>query len=134
MAAKMLCKDEAAWERELGAENSRNDETGIDADVLMKVSASSCTGRSAFTLVEVAICLAIMGLVFAGILLGNTQSTNRAEWSGYSLAAQAQAVQRVELSRAASWDTQALPPIDQIPSIAGTNVAVLDIPISGTNM
>jgi hypothetical protein len=75
-----------------------------------------------------------MGLVFAGILLGNTQSTNRAEWSGYSLAAQAQALQRIELARAASWDTQALIPTDQISSVAGTNVGVMDIPISGTNL
>jgi hypothetical protein len=71
--------------------------------------------------------------VFAGILAGNTMSANRAEWSGYSLAAQSQAVQRMELVRSASWDTSAVPVVDQTPALIGTNTGVLDLPINSTN-
>jgi type II secretory pathway pseudopilin PulG len=86
-----------------------------------------------YSLAEVLVCLAVMGLVFAGILTGNTMSSNRAEWSGYSLAAQAQAVQQLELARAATWDTSSSPIIDQTTTLAGTNVNILDIPIASTN-
>ena len=74
-----------------------------------------------------------MGLVFAGILAGNTMSANRAEWSGYSLAAQSHAAQRIELARAATWDTSSVPPIDQTPALVGTNTGILDMPINSTN-
>jgi prepilin-type N-terminal cleavage/methylation domain-containing protein len=90
-------------------------------------------GHEAFTLVEVLVCLVVMGLVFAGILTGNTQSSARAEWSGYSLAAQALAVQQVEEFRASYWDTQAQPPVDQTTNFPASTTNVLDLPIAGTN-
>ncbi len=74
-------------------------------------------------------------LVFAGGVLGYVQSAQQAEWAAYSLAANSLAQQRLEQTRAAKWDTQANPPID---NLVGTNfpsrVDVLDVPIAGTNI
>jgi prepilin-type N-terminal cleavage/methylation domain-containing protein len=89
--------------------------------------------RAAFTLTEVLVTMAIMGLVFAGILTGNNATSNRAEWSGYSLAAQAQAVQQLEQFHAATWDTQAQPPVDWTTNFPASNTNVLDLPIASTN-
>jgi type II secretory pathway pseudopilin PulG len=60
--------------------------------------------RSAFTLAEVVMAVFVVALVFGGVLTGYVQATKRAEWSGYSLAAQAAAIQQIEQARAANWD------------------------------
>ena len=74
-------------------------------------------------------------MVFAGGVLGYVQSARQAEWAAYSLAANSLAQQRMEQTRAAKWDTQANPPIDNVVS---TNfplkVDILDVPLSGTNI
>lgn len=57
-----------------------------------------------FTLAEVVIAVAIIAAVFSTILLAYNQATWRAEWSGYSLAAQSLATQQMEQARAAVWD------------------------------
>ena len=81
----------------------------------------------------------IMTLVFGGIITCYVQTAYRAEWSGYSLAAQAQACQQLELAKCAVWDIQQSPVLDQI---GNTNVGlglprktanILDLPVSGTN-
>src|ERR1039458_7246431 len=59
---------------------------------------------AAFTLAEVVIAIAIMGMVFSGTIYGYVQATKRAQWSGYSLAAQALAIQQIEQVRSAQWD------------------------------
>jgi len=59
---------------------------------------------SAFTLVEVIMAIGLIAFVFGGIIVAYTQATRRAEWSGYSLAAQALAVQQLEQARSAMWD------------------------------
>ena len=57
----------------------------------------------AFTLAEVVISVGIATLVFAGLITGYVQSSYRAEWSGYSIAAQALAVhQRTHGNRLAA--------------------------------
>jgi Tfp pilus assembly protein PilV len=89
--------------------------------------------RMGFTLMEVVISVLIMGLAFGGIIVAYTQSASRAEWAGYSLAAQAQAVQLMEQVRAAAWDTMAIPEVDQTTNIPAVTAFTLDIPISGTN-
>jgi type II secretory pathway pseudopilin PulG len=61
-------------------------------------------GALAFTLAEVAIALAIIGMLFGGGLLAYTQAIYRAQWSGYSLAADALAIQQIEQARCAVWD------------------------------
>ncbi|MRR32798.1 hypothetical protein EG834_21260, partial [bacterium] len=53
------------------------------------------------TLVEVVVSLSIGCTVFAGIILGYVQTSERAEWSSYSLAAQSLAMQGIEQVRGA---------------------------------
>jgi len=88
----------------------------------------------AFTLAEVVIALAIAALVFAGLILAYVQSTRRAEWTGYSLAAQALAVQELEAARSAKWDVQSVPPVDELTNLPSMTWSVLDLPISGNNV
>jgi type II secretory pathway pseudopilin PulG len=87
-----------------------------------------------FTLAETLISIMIMGLVFSGVLLGYTRASQRAEWSGLSLAAEALCVRQMEQFRAVLWDTQSIPVLDNTANIATSNIMILDIPISGTNV
>jgi prepilin-type N-terminal cleavage/methylation domain-containing protein len=57
-----------------------------------------------FTLVEVLVALGIATLLFGGILTAYVQASRQAEWSGYSLAAQALATQQIEQACSAVWD------------------------------
>ena len=91
------------------------------------------TRQSAFTLAEVVVAAAIAALTVAGVIQGHLQSQQRADWSGNSLAAQALAVQRIEQTRAARWDTEA--GVDQvITNNFPMQILTLDLPMSGTNM
>jgi prepilin-type N-terminal cleavage/methylation domain-containing protein len=100
-----------------------------------------------FTLAEVVICIAIIAVVFGTVLLAYNQATWRAEWSGYSLAAQSLATQQIEQARAAVWDpgdTQGQPPggKNELTNLTlsgrsvsggvvkGYTTAILDLPIS----
>lgn len=88
----------------------------------------------AFTLAEVVISAAIAALTISGIIYGYVMSARRAEWSGYSLAAHAAAVQVVERARAAKWDTSSDPVQDDlVASEFPTEVMMLDMPVTGTN-
>lgn len=58
---------------------------------------------AAFTLMEVVMSIAILGLAMAGMIYGYVQTNYRAEWSSMSLAAQSFAAQAVEQARAAQW-------------------------------
>jgi len=89
----------------------------------------------AFTLAEVAVSVALTVFMVSGIVYGYVQSTRRAEWSAYSLAAQSLAMQRLEQTRAAKWDRLDFPPVDQV-VVSNFPVAVdiLDVPISKTNI
>jgi hypothetical protein len=71
--------------------------------------------NTAFTLAEVVMCLVIVGMVFGGIILAYVQTERRAKWSGYSLAAQALAIQQIEQCRAAVYDP--LVPKDELLSL-----------------
>ena len=99
-----------------------------------------------FTLTEVVISLAIIALVFGGILMAYVQAARKAEWSGYSLAAQAIGIHQIEQARSAVWDYS----IDknELTNLnlngwsynkitrtgKGWTSRVLDIPRSGTNV
>ena len=72
------------------------------------------SSKGGFTLVEVVVSLALAGLIFACILNSYVTSTFRAEWSGYSLAAQSLALQGMEQARAAKWDPLAWPVVDDL--------------------
>jgi prepilin-type N-terminal cleavage/methylation domain-containing protein len=95
--------------------------------------ASRLRWQQGFTLAEVIISLGIAGLVFGGILAGYMGLTNRAQWSAYSLAAQSLATQGVEQARAAKWDPQAYPPIDETGLTNFAVVEQLDVPVSVGN-
>lgn len=100
----------------------------------MHINPATSSRNSGFSLVEVVISLLIMGVVFSTVLLAYTESARRAEWSGMSLAAQAMSMRQVEQFRAAKWDTQTLPQVDQTTNIPSPVVSILDLPISGTNV
>jgi prepilin-type N-terminal cleavage/methylation domain-containing protein len=104
------------------------------------------TGRlRGFTLVEVMVALGIVTLLFSGILTAYIQSSRQAEWTGYSLAAQAIGVQQIEQARSGVWDLSISK--NELTNLnllswtynAATKVGtgyttnVLDLPISGTN-
>jgi hypothetical protein len=87
----------------------------------------------AFTLVETLMSLTILAVVFGSSILCYIQACRRAEWSGYSLAAQALCVRQMEQFRAAIWDTQSVPIVDQTTNIPSPVVTILELPITGTN-
>jgi hypothetical protein len=89
---------------------------------------------SGLTLVEVLISLIIILLVFAGVITAYVQTTYRAQWSGYSLAAQALAIQQLEQAKSAVWDTRSVPIKNELTNIATITAGTLDLPVSGTNI
>ena len=91
------------------------------------------TRTSGFTLAEVVICVFIIMLVFAAIITAYIQTSYRAEWSGFSLAAQALAIQQLEAAKAAVWDPLQTPVKDEIKQLPLVTSALLDLPVSGTN-
>jgi len=102
---------------------------------MTQMASQSRLRQLAMTLPEVVISIVIGSLVFGGALLAYIQGTRRAEWSAYYLAGHSMAMQRLEQARAAKWDTQASPPVDQlVASNFPVTVDILDIPISGSNV
>lgn len=96
-----------------------------------RLGSSSCMAMS---LTEVVVSIAIGTMMFGGVILSYIQSANRAEWSAISFAAQSLAWQRIEQTRAAKWDTQSAPPVDEVVQTNfPTLVELLDIPFIGTN-
>ena len=88
-----------------------------------------------FTLVEVVVAMAIAALVFAGVIMGLTQSTYRGEWAAYNLAAQNLAQQGIEQARAATWDPMSPAGTDNCTqtNFPPTTNNVLDVLIRTTN-
>ena len=88
-----------------------------------------------FSLVEVVIALAVLALVMGSMILCYNQSCERAQWTGYALAAQGLAIQQLEQARAAAMDPNGL--VCELTNIApsgtATTAATLDLPIPGTN-
>ena len=78
-------------------------------------------------------CIFIIMLVFAAIITAYIQTSYRAEWSGYSLAAQAAAIQQLESAKAAIWDPLQIPVKDEICQLTNVTSVLLDLPVSGTN-
>jgi prepilin-type N-terminal cleavage/methylation domain-containing protein len=100
----------------------------------------------AFTLVEVVVSIAIAGVIFSAVLLAYIGAARYAEWSGYSLAAEALNVQQLEQMKCAKWDTEATPDVDETTNLnltawsfsngvyKGYTNSMLDMPITGTNV
>ena len=76
----------------------------------------------------------IITMVFSTVLVGYTRAAQHAQWSGYSLAAQAQSTKQLEEFRAVLWDTQSTPIVDNTTNVPTNLVLMLDLPISGTNV
>jgi type II secretory pathway pseudopilin PulG len=104
---------------------------------------ASRSGCNAFTLAEVVVAVFICAIVFGAVVSAYTQSASRAQWSGYSLAAQALAMQQLEQARSGIWDpTSGRNEITNLNLsgrtvsggvVKGYSAAILDIPIHGTN-
>jgi len=95
-------------------------------------ASTPCFGsNAAFTLTEVVISLMILMLVFQGILKAYTTACQRSEWSAHSLAAQSLAAQNVEAMRAAQWDPQNSPAVDEGGLTNFTSVDILDVTGTG---
>ncbi|MGH7867919.1 MAG: type IV pilus modification PilV family protein [Candidatus Dormibacteraceae bacterium] len=88
--------------------------------------------REGMTLVEVVVALAISGLAVAAIVGGYMFSSSSAEQSALSVAATAKAIERIEQTRSATWDTISWPPVDQlVVSNFPAQVVTLDLSGSG---
>lgn len=100
----------------------------------MQIRSSNRSGRNAFTIAEMVVCFAIMALVISGVLMAYVNAARFTVRAGYNLAAQAQAVQILERVRAAVWDTQTTPVVDNTTNMpAFTTTNILELPMSGTN-
>jgi prepilin-type N-terminal cleavage/methylation domain-containing protein len=99
-----------------------------------RVCAQGKRAAAGFTLPELAISILIAAVVTGGVMSAYVFTAQSAEWSAFNLAAHSLAMQRMEQSRAAKWDLQASPPVDDFrQSDFPPRVEILDIPISGTN-
>lgn len=96
----------------------------------IKFTGSGGSARG-FTLTEVVMAIALVALLTGGIISAYVQTTRRAEWAGYSLAAQALSLRQLEQARAARWDTQSSPPVDETVDIPSMSVDILDLPVVG---
>ncbi len=102
---------------------------------------ASATNRSAksgalgFTLVEVVMSMGVLALVMGSVILCYIQTCERAQWTGYALAAQGLAIQQLEQARAAAMDPNgSVCELTNIaPSGSITTAARLDLPVPGTN-
>ena len=104
----------------------------------MRISSTSNKKRAkfgaGFSIPEVFTSLAILGLSVGGTITGYIVAVERSQWSACSLAANCQALQRIEQARAAKWDTMANTPVDELLSANFPKVVQpLDLPSSGTN-
>jgi prepilin-type N-terminal cleavage/methylation domain-containing protein len=90
-----------------------------------------------FTLPEVLISMAVLGMVCAGVIAALLTCSQNAEWSAHSLAAQSIASQGLEQARAAKWDPQAWPQsigpglADELGVTNYSQTATLYIPFQG---
>lgn len=88
-------------------------------------------GVTGMTLVEVVVALGISGLTVGAIVAGYLFCVTSAEKSALSLTANAMALERMEQTRSAAWNTVTWPVSDQLVSSNFPNkVSILDL--SGT--
>jgi hypothetical protein len=107
----------------------------IPVIIAVKTQFKNLPRKSGFTIAEMVVCFTIITLVIGGTMTAYNRSALFTERAGYQLAAQAQAVQQFEHVRAALWDTMSTPPVDNTTNFSSfINVAILELPISGTNV
>jgi type II secretory pathway pseudopilin PulG len=95
--------------------------------------------KRAFTLVEVVMAAALVALVYGGIINAYILTARRAEWSGYSLAAQALSIRQLETAHSARWellDVTSGNVRDEIlnngTAFTNYSVTLLDLPLSSS--
>src|SRR5580704_16495973 len=89
----------------------------------------------AFTLIEVAVAMAISVLVMAGMFKGYNLASRRAQFSSYQLAANAMAMQQMESIVAATWVVSGTSVTNIFSSsLTNTQVSALCLPNSATNL
>ncbi len=101
----------------------------------MMQPARSQARAAAFTLVEILVATAIAVLVMAGMFQGYNIAARQAQFSSFSLAANAMAMQQLESIRAANWvvtGTSVTDIFSPVLTIPQTNA--LCVPNSGTNL
>ena len=87
-----------------------------------------------FSLEEVVMSIAITAITIGSVATGYVNTAQRAEWSAMSAAAQNLTSQRIEQVRAAHWDTQASPGVDEVVQANfPVQIQALDLPVAGTN-
>lgn len=100
--------------------------------LIQKHGQFSTRGHAGMTLVEVVVALFITGLVVGGIVTGYTFCTTSAEQAALALAANARALERIEETRSAKWDTASWPVVDQLfATNFPSKVVTLDLSGSG---
>jgi type II secretory pathway pseudopilin PulG len=101
----------------------------------VKILLKSNKKSGGFSLAETVVSLALTATTIIGVVTGFLQSSQEAEWSSWSLAAQSQALRCLEQARAAKWDPQGFPAVDEVLSTNfPVRIEVLDIPMSGNNV
>lgn len=89
----------------------------------------------AFTLIEVAVALAISVVVMAGMFKGYTMAARRAQFSSFNLAANAMAMQQMESIVAATWVISGTAVTNLFSAtLTNTQIAALCLPNSATNL
>jgi prepilin-type N-terminal cleavage/methylation domain-containing protein len=89
----------------------------------------------AFTLIEVAVALAISVLVMAGMFQGYTMASRRAQFASYSLAASATAMKQMEKIVASQWVISGMTVTNIFsPTLASVQTNALGMPSNGTNL
>lgn len=98
-------------------------------------AAPAKTRSEAFTLIEVAVALAIAVLVMAGMFKGYTLASRRAQFSSYSLAASAMAMRQMERIVASQWviSGESVTNIFN-PTLTAVETNALGMPSNGTNL
>jgi prepilin-type N-terminal cleavage/methylation domain-containing protein len=89
--------------------------------------------RDGMTLIEVLVALLIAGLTVGAIVSGYTYCAFASEKAALSLAANARAMERIEQTRSATWDTAVYPGIDQFVS-SNFPVQVVTLDLSGNGL
>jgi hypothetical protein len=108
---------------------------GEEASLIVKILRKSNKKCDGFSLAETVVSLALTATTIIGVVSGFLQSSQEAEWSSWSLAAQSQALRGVEQTRAAKWNPQGFPAVDELISTNfPVRVEVLDIPMTGNNV
>ena len=101
----------------------------------MRIAASRLQRLRGITLSEVVISIAISALSVAAVVSSSVLSARSADWMSHSTAADAAANSRMEQTRAAKWDTEATPMIDELlNNNFPAQVVPLYVPIHGSAM